>query len=618
MANIKTQKRYISPSDNKHAPAQEYENYLKKEREPDSLHYYEGMNTENAIKEFMDTQTLNNKKDNYVALEVIESWPSEYNNLPKEQYQEMGANLIRSVFPGHAFYISTQFDESHTHVHILVNPIPVDGGNRIRNSWDDIKTLRAVSNDIDKQYGIHINWNERSKNKDRAPKHVKEILKRGGTSWEYDLKVKADLARSVSRNHSEYTAILAGFNIGVRFENKNISYMYPGKGKAVRAKQIGSKYNRSNLEKSFFDNIKKQIKNPDRKNEILKEFSTLINSKGVIEPGKIPLLIDDNAAKKYFHKEYSRLVQASNRNKTFIDHEVLNVKNSFFPIQELYKAQKGSIIEYAQKNNIDLIKNKDSTHSIKGRPYIIIDDRGWRNIKSNSKVRGGLVEFVSLHKDISIIQSIASINNNPRLELFNSYEGRSIKSFKAFYFPKSQQELDKKKASQTVSKIFKGIRKDEREGYNLFEKGLIQVSKKGSLRLLGEKEGCSAIEFSRDNNTTKTKLLTIEGEPFLFRKGVNNRLYLSFDPVETFKEQGPHLWDGNLKGNSLALINPKDKKSLDLILAKNSELNEIIVIGGRSPPDILSSLKSKYMNLDLNIEIGKLDIGNSLEIDINR
>ena len=57
----------------------------------------------------------------------------------------------------------------------------------------------------------------------------------------------ADLAKELSIDFNEYSAFLGAFDIKVRVEKDNISYLYPDKKRPVRGEKLGDNYERKSL-----------------------------------------------------------------------------------------------------------------------------------------------------------------------------------------------------------------------------------------------------------------------------------------------------------------------------------------------------------------------------------
>ncbi len=133
-----------------------------------------------------------------VAFEVIHSFgPEESKYLSAEKINVMGTELAKRYFPDHEFMVVTHTDTDKTHNHILVNPVNEKTGKRdIINKKKHLYNLRAISNDISRENGLSIIRNTEKERKRNIPQEVKEIQRRGGSSYRLDLFQKADFAWS--------------------------------------------------------------------------------------------------------------------------------------------------------------------------------------------------------------------------------------------------------------------------------------------------------------------------------------------------------------------------------------------------------------------------------------
>ena len=69
-----------------------------------------------------------------------------------------------------------------------------------------------------------------------------------------DIREKSRQASEIATSFDEYRYTMDLLGIKVRIEDKNISYMYPGRDKAKRGKTLGKQYDKDGLMEKFKDN----------------------------------------------------------------------------------------------------------------------------------------------------------------------------------------------------------------------------------------------------------------------------------------------------------------------------------------------------------------------------
>ena len=532
------------------------------------------------------------KEGDWEVFEIFQSWhPEESKKLAREEVNKMGMELAEKYFPGHQYVVVTHSNKPHLHNHIVVNIVQPETGKRIKNKYEHLHKLRKINDEICQSRGLEIPKQGAKEREDRMPDRVQRMRNFQGHSWVLDTKEKADFARKYATSYDEYRSILGEFGIGVQIEKKNISYFYPGQKRGKRGDKIGSKYDKAGLEQTFQKNDELFRAKPELRHPSQNEITQLKNSHG--ESLKIP-------------KDYGAYTKVRRGETVRYPSDEL-LKNGIIPIDEMRRARSQNILEYCERNKIKTSTNDKGQTVLKGRQYVILGEKEWTNGKNNT--RGTLIEFVAAHHNLTFLQAISKINNNPRLLLLEENFGEKKRGYTSFHIP-NQDKLDDKGAIEKLGSLLEshGVRKGISK--SLLHNGRAQVGKDGSIRIFGADDDSGAVEFAEHDGKWKR---TTKGQPSkpLFSAPTKGRKAVVYtDPISFLSHHGEAVFlDRKSRDGILALLGP-DTRQVDTFLAENRSVETLFVVSpkpGHVELDFFNNLKTRYQKFGVKVESASLE-----------
>lgn len=360
-------------------------------------------------------------KENNDCIHIIQSFSEEDSRLlSPHNYGEIGADLIKSQFPGHEFVVVTHTDTDSVHNHILVNPVNGETGKKILNKFRVLYDLRDASDRLSAERGLSVIDSQSILKWDQHTDDVRAIKKRGGFSWIIDLKEKCDFARQFSTSFDEYAGILNQFGIEVRVEKKNIQYHYPGhRQKRGGTKGLGRNYTKEGLVGQFRDNYEKF-------------YELGMKLKPVEE-------IDFSDHWK-FHRGVEKYIIPEYR-----------IKDSILPMDVFKKLNEFDLVQFCQDHKIEFFKNEDGSHSLEGRPHVKFFEHGWYHPQKGTN--GTQLEFLSYLKDQDFLTVLKEFDNYGRIEKLAEHISLKKMSYQAFYLKNSvegNETLEQRKLAQNL------------------------------------------------------------------------------------------------------------------------------------------------------------------------
>lgn len=555
----------------------QYEKYLMKEREPESIVFSNGVSPGSAMEDFKSTQEAFSKyKDNNMAFEIIQSWSEKESKVyGPERYTEIGQKMAESYFPGHEFLVITHQDKPHIHNHILVNPVNAETGKRVANKLDHLKKLRNLNDSLCHEYGLSTIDEKRLGKGVRLSNSVRQIMRRGNGSFIVDLLQKADVARSISTSFDEFTTHMNALNVDVRVENKNITYKYPGREKPFRGRSFGPIYEKKGLIDAFKRNDEKFTRMPGIREYLRGEVEKVTDHKGNLLGTPGYLHAEPGVHQTLSSKDYKKYTKVDRRRDRYSSPAGRKLRSGIVPREVIEGAEKTSIFEYCRENKIKTKELKDGRRVIKGREYVEITGHQFKNTK-NGRV-GSIIDFVSSHKDVSYIEALSIISGNNRLKLLDEHGHVKRDSFKSFKIPKDQ-ELRGRLATGKLSTFLK------RAGFNpdwaadLIKLKRAEVTKGGKVFLFPEERKTGAVELSLDQKgKLQKKSHGVFQRGFMERHTKGKDLVIFKNPLDYFKATKDESFKRKLKDvNLFVMMDEKDRLGLDMFLVKNPQIKDLL------------------------------------------
>ncbi len=605
-------------SKNQGMSAKKYEKYLLKERSTELVVDCHNCVAGDAISQFEKTQLFYGKnktrrEENLnVAFEVIHSFsPQESKLLSAEKVNFMGVELAKRYFPDHEFMVVTHTDTDKTHNHILVNPVNEKTGKRdVTNKKKHLYNLRAVANDISRENGLSIIQQTEKEKKRNIPQKIREVQRRGGSSYRLDLFQKADFARSYATNFDEYVSLLNELSIQVGITEKTITYYYHGHEKGIRGKKLGSNYNKSGLIEKFKSNNELFEKQPQIRRKIRDGVSNfrdgrrnLLGTSGSLQT----IRGDTKEDKTKTCKTHSGTNRHSRRSYLPSDH---TLRGSVIPVSEIRKASSSDILKYCEKHNIAYKTNQKGETVLKGREHVVISGNKWTNTKN--KTTGSLIELVSLHEDVSFLGAISKITDNKNLLLLEKYFGEVKRPYKSFYIPKIEKE-NPKIAKSKLKQFFKHHRINKSLSDDLFKQKRVQVDKKGGIWFYLDEEQKEAICYTLDpNKGYKVQYYGSRETPSSIHSHGNERKVTVYtDFLDFLKINGKKAF--NRKSKRTLVLKGLDEKSFYIFLATRPNIKSIEFVKSENKEqqinqkDFIERQKKKLRSFDITVSSFSLE-----------
>lgn len=559
------------------------------------------------INDFEAVRELHHHKGPNAMVELTHSFtPEESQKIGPELVNKIGHEVAKEFFPGHQFVVVTHLDRDHYHNHIFVNSVSLETGKRIHNKIAKMKKIRGVNDRICKGYGLSIPNEERKERAARMPSKVALMIRHGRRSFIADLMQKADFARAYATSYAEYSGILAEFGVQARVEKKNVTYFYPGRDVGIRGRSLGALYDKAGLEKSFKAN---DIRFQSDQKLRAKVASGIAKIRA--EPDAIMAVSQDLAAVTGGHfqsgvKDYSKHRIVPRRAARWARASEEELAGCLVPIDEIRKARHHSIIAYCRQNGIDLVKNEKGVFSLKGRPFVEVNDYDWRNTKNNT--RGNLIDLVAAHKKMTFLQAIAEINGNKKLLLLERSFGKVGRSYTSFYIPKAERAPIQSALTELSHLLArKGIK--EEAAKSLLGSGQFQVSDKGIIKVFARDDPGGAWEFARgaDGQWNRNKVGLFKN-PFFVADTKGRQVTVFTDPFTFIRRRGVEPLLPKKGSHTVVGLMEPDVEVLDRFLSSRRSINTIHLVttspGKPSPAevDFFNNLKRRYKDLGIDVQ----------------
>lgn len=562
--------------------------YVAQGRDSSDVVSAKGCAPETAQADFEATAAVWKSKGTKKAYHIMQSWnEKESKLLPPEKFHEIGKKLVETYFPDHQYVISTHTGTGKTHNHILVNMVNEATGKKIENKKYHLYRLRDISDSLCKEYGLSVIDEKAKERQANLPDIVRRIDRFNGKSYIMDMMGKADFARRYSTGYDEYRAILGEFGIGVRVEEKNITYFYPGRDRGKRGAKLGKKYDKGGLEESFKKNDELFAARPELRLDYREGLADLRAGNSGHAVGK----------------DYGAYTKSPRtKGAPPYPHE-LEFKASVIPQSEIRRARQ-SILEYCRRENIATMRNDKGERVLRGRSFVVLDDFEWTNRRNNTT--GTLIEFVAAHKDVSFLQAISKINNNSRLLLLEHAFGEEERRYTSFYIPKAQT-MDHPEASKRLGALLNAHRCRPDSAAALLA-AQSQVERRGAVRLFPQGEPTGALEFTEDTpgKWSKKKVGAIK-RPFFVGQVTGTTATVYTDPFSLIQKHGTDILLNPARAkNVLALLEPA-AAPVDLFVAENKQIKRLLIRGNEDGRlagvelDFFNNLKTRYRTFGIEV-----------------
>jgi hypothetical protein len=235
-----------------------------------------------------------------------------------------------------------------------------------------------------------------------------------------------------------------------------------------------------------------------------------------------------------------------------------------------------------------------------------MSDYEWTNNKN--RTRGSLIDFVAAHKNITFLQAISHINQNPRLILLEKEFGVTKRTFTSFYIPKNET-MELSKALGKVGHWLHSFGASDRSANSLLRGKHLQVHQTGALRIFSEKDESAAFEFHMDGDAHwKSKKLGEFQFPFIAKAGRSKKAVVFLDPFSALKQKDLDLFSDRKHDHSLIVLMEPNSKVLHQFLGQNPQIQQLQLVPSKGPKpqqmeiDFFHTLKAQSKSLGMNVE----------------
>ena len=202
----------------------------------------------NAVAEMNATKNLYGKTDGITYHHIIQSFkPGE---ITPESAHKIGLEIAEKQFKNHEVLVATHKDKEHVHNHLIINSVSFKDGHKLISNKESLREIKFESNRICERE--HLSTIEKPFAKVRYSMAEYKLAEKGLPIWKEQLRSAIDEAKEQAKNMvglKEYLKV--NFGIEMKIQNKNISYLHPGKQKYCRGDKLGYAYTKEGINSEF-------------------------------------------------------------------------------------------------------------------------------------------------------------------------------------------------------------------------------------------------------------------------------------------------------------------------------------------------------------------------------
>jgi hypothetical protein len=193
-----------------------------------------------ANDEMKQTQTVWGKpRAKVLGYHVMQSFkPGE---VTPETAHQIGCEFVnRCLAKKYEVVVTTHLNKSHLHNHIIFNSVSFADGKMYRNNFVDYyRDIRAISDDLCKQYGLSVISDPAGKGKQYAEWKAEN---NGQRTWRSTVSEDVDKAIKASMSFQGFLRNLREQGYEVKTGVKHLAVRPPGKERFVRLRSLGEQY----------------------------------------------------------------------------------------------------------------------------------------------------------------------------------------------------------------------------------------------------------------------------------------------------------------------------------------------------------------------------------------
>ncbi|GAI23488.1 unnamed protein product, partial [marine sediment metagenome] len=221
---------------------------LKKEKTNGRIISGKNCSPQNAIDEMNTTKELYSKTGGISYHHLIQSFkPGE---VDPDLAHEIGIELAKKQFRRHEVLVATHIDKDHIHNHLVVNSVSFIDGSKLVSNKETLREIKRESNRLCKERGLSVIKEPYAHSRYAMAEY--KLAEKGASIWKEQLRAAIDEAKEHSENIVEMGGYLEKeFDIKMKIQNKNLSFLHPEKQKYCRGKKLGLGYTKEEIFKYF-------------------------------------------------------------------------------------------------------------------------------------------------------------------------------------------------------------------------------------------------------------------------------------------------------------------------------------------------------------------------------
>lgn len=204
---------------------------------------------EYAKEEMRATREMWHKTDGVQAHHVIQSFSPE-DDITAQQANEIGRQLAEQIAPGHEVAVYTHTDREHIHNHLVINAVSFEDGHKYHSDREQLFNIREKSNDLCREHGLEVIREPQAR--ERFSQAEYKLVERGERLWKDELRTAIEDAKQHTHSLEDMKTYLRDrYDIEMKIQNKNVSFLHPEKEKFVRGQTLGDAYSKGALEHEY-------------------------------------------------------------------------------------------------------------------------------------------------------------------------------------------------------------------------------------------------------------------------------------------------------------------------------------------------------------------------------
>jgi len=214
---------------------------------------------QNVADEMNTTKELYNKTGGISYYHIIQSFkPGE---VDAKKAHEIGVELAGGQFRGHEVLVATHIDKGHIHNHLIVNSVSFRDGRKLISNKETLREIKRESNRICQRENLSVIKKPYTRNRYSMAEY--KLAEKGMPIWKEQLRSAIDEAKERSKNLVDLKEYLKeNFNVDMKIQNKNLSFLHPDKKKYCRGKKLGYAYTKGEITDFFQRGPKRSMVNP--------------------------------------------------------------------------------------------------------------------------------------------------------------------------------------------------------------------------------------------------------------------------------------------------------------------------------------------------------------------